>query len=167
MRNTRPALPGRFRFFWPSGVKKEVRAHARASALHRAFVRSARHHPFRFAMADSQSPKASFGAVLMKTIFLARRLKQVWAGQKMVGLLLPPSLPGALVNFGAMLMGKVPVNLNYTISAESLGSCIRQCEIRTVVTSKAFLEKLKLNVPCESVFMEELVPAAGRPPMSA
>src|SRR2546428_1024724 len=41
----------------------------RMQPLHRAFVRSARRHPFRFAMADSQSPKASFGAALMTTIF--------------------------------------------------------------------------------------------------
>jgi acyl-[acyl-carrier-protein]-phospholipid O-acyltransferase/long-chain-fatty-acid--[acyl-carrier-protein] ligase len=123
--------------------------------LHRAFVRSARHHPFRFAMADSQSPKASFGSALMKTIFLARRLRQVWAGQKMVGLLLPPSVAGALVNFAAMLMGKVPVNLNYTVSEQTLASCIRQCEIKTVVTSKAFLEKVKFKVSCELVLLEE------------
>jgi len=123
--------------------------------LHRAFVRSARHHPFRFAMADSQSPKASFAAALMKVIFLARRFKNVWAGQKMVGLLLPPSLPGALVNFAAMLMGKVPVNLNYTVTEQTLASCIQQCEIKTVVTSKAFLEKVKLKVPCELVLLEE------------
>ena len=32
----------------------------------------------------------------------------------MVGILLPPSVPGALVNFAALLSGKVPVNLNYT-----------------------------------------------------
>ncbi len=52
---------------------------ARMRPLPRAFVRSARRHPFRFAMADAQSPKVSFGAALVKTIFLARRLKAVWA----------------------------------------------------------------------------------------
>ena len=66
-------------------------------------------------MADAQSPKVSFGAALVRTVFLARRLRKVWAGQQMVGLLLPPSVPGALVNFAALLMGKVPVNLNYTV----------------------------------------------------
>jgi len=123
--------------------------------LHRAFVRSARQHPFRFAMADLQSPKASHGGALMKAIFLARRFRKAWVGQKMVGLLLPPSVPGALVNFAAMLMGKVPVNLNYTVSEQTLASCIQQCEIKTVVTSKAFLEKVKLKVPCELVLIEE------------
>lgn len=74
----------------------------------------------------------------------------------MVGLLLPPSVPGALINFAAMLAGKVPVNLNYTVSDETFASCIRQCDIKTVVTSKAFLEKVKLKVPCETIFLDEL-----------
>ena len=136
---------------------------AQMRPLHRAFVRSARRHPLRFAMAGSLSPKVSFGSALMKTIFLARRLKSVWAGQQMVGLLLPPSVPGALVNFAAMLLGKVPVNLNYTLSEQTLASCIAQCEIKTVVSSKAFLEKVKLTVPCKLVFLEELAakPGAG------
>ena len=123
--------------------------------LHRAFVRSARRHPFRLAMVDAQSPKVSFGSALVRAIFLARRLKPVWAGQTMVGLLLPPSVPGALVNFAALLLGKVPVNLNYTLSEQTLASCVRQCELETVVTSKAFLEKLKLTVPCTLVNIEE------------
>ncbi len=133
---------------------------AHTHTLQRAFVHAARKHPFRFAMADAQSPKVTFGAALMRTIFLARRLRKVWAGQKMVGLLLPPSVPGALVNFAALLMGKVPVNLNYTLSEEALASCIQQCDIKTVITSQAFLTKLKLKVPGQPVFLEE---AAAKP----
>ncbi len=129
--------------------------------LHRSFVRTARTRPFRFAMADAQNPKVRFGGALMRTVFLGRRLKKNWQGQKMVGLLLPPSVPGALVNFAAMLGGKVPVNLNYTVSEETLASCIHQCEIKTVITSKAFLEKLKIKVPCETIFLEELAAKPG------
>jgi acyl-[acyl-carrier-protein]-phospholipid O-acyltransferase/long-chain-fatty-acid--[acyl-carrier-protein] ligase len=133
----------------------------RMRPLHRAFVRTARTHPFRFAMADAQSPNVRFGSALVRTVFLARRLKQPWAGQKMVGLLLPPSVPGALVNFAALLMGKVPVNLNYTVSEETMASCIRQCEIKTVLSSKIFLDKLKLKVPCPIVLLEEVAAAPG------
>jgi len=132
----------------------------RMRPLQRAFVLSARRHPFRLAMAGSLPPTVRFGPALVKTVFLARRLKTVWAGQEKVGLLLPPSVPGALVNFAAMLSGKVPVNLNYTLSEQALASCIRQCEIKTVVTSKAFLEKVKLTTPCEMVFLED---CAARP----
>ena len=129
----------------------------RMKPLHRQFVRTARRYPRRFAMADAQTPKTSFGAVLVKTVFLARRLKKVWAGQKMVGIFLPPSVPGALVNYAALLAGKVPVNLNYTVSETTLASCVKQCELKTVVTSRLFLEKVKLTLPCETVYLEDVV----------
>jgi acyl-[acyl-carrier-protein]-phospholipid O-acyltransferase/long-chain-fatty-acid--[acyl-carrier-protein] ligase len=135
------------------------KAHMRP--LHRAFVRSARRHPFRMAMADATSPNVTFSAALTRTIYLARRLRKVWAGQPMVGLLLPPSVPGALVNFAALLMGKVPVNLNYTVSEETLASCIRQCGIKTVLTSRTFLDKVKLKVPGHAVFLEEVAANPG------
>ena len=65
----------------------------------------------------------------------------------MVGILLPPSIPGALVNWAALLLGKVPINLNYTTSNETLASCARQCDLKTVVTSRAFLEKVPMQPP--------------------
>jgi acyl-[acyl-carrier-protein]-phospholipid O-acyltransferase/long-chain-fatty-acid--[acyl-carrier-protein] ligase len=129
--------------------------------LHHAFVRTARMHPLRVAMADAQTPRLTFGAALVRTVYLARRLRPVWRGQKMVGLLLPPSIPGALVNFAALLSGRVPVNLNYTISEEALASCLRQCEIKTVITSKAFSEKFKLKLPCDAVMLEDIAAPAG------
>ena len=107
-------------------------------------------------MADARVPRLRFGASFTRTVFLARRLKDAWREQTMVGILLPPSVAGALVNFAALLMGKVPVNLNYTVSNEAIASCARQCEIRTVVTSKAFLERVNIQVPGKTVLLEEL-----------
>jgi acyl-[acyl-carrier-protein]-phospholipid O-acyltransferase / long-chain-fatty-acid--[acyl-carrier-protein] ligase len=130
---------------------------ARMETLQRSFARAARRHPFRFAMGDGRVPKMSFGAALIKSIFLANRLKKVWKGQKMVGILMPPSVGGALVNYAAMLCGKVPVNFNYTASNEITASCARQCDIKTTVTSRAFLEKLpNLAVPGETIILEDL-----------
>jgi acyl-[acyl-carrier-protein]-phospholipid O-acyltransferase/long-chain-fatty-acid--[acyl-carrier-protein] ligase len=124
--------------------------------LHRNLIRMAREHPHRFAFADATTPKISFGLSLVKTIFLARRLKKVWRGQRMVGLYLPPSVPGALVNYAAFLCGKVPVNLNYTLSEATLADCVKQCEIKTVITSRKFLEKIKLTPPGELICLEDL-----------
>jgi acyl-[acyl-carrier-protein]-phospholipid O-acyltransferase/long-chain-fatty-acid--[acyl-carrier-protein] ligase len=72
------------------------------------------------------------------------------------GILLPPSVGGALVNHAAFLMGKVPVNLNYTAHEEVLASCARQCNLQTIITSKAFLDKLKLKVPGQTILLEEI-----------
>jgi acyl-[acyl-carrier-protein]-phospholipid O-acyltransferase / long-chain-fatty-acid--[acyl-carrier-protein] ligase len=129
----------------------------RMRPLHRALVQTARWYPFRFAMADAQNPKVRFGAVLTRSVFLARRLRPAWADQKMLGILLPPSVPGALVNYAAMLSGRVPVNLNYTLSDPALASCIDQCGIHKVITSKAFLEKVKIHIPCEAIYLEDVV----------
>jgi len=134
---------------------------ARMQPLPHHLVRMAREHPHRFAMADATTSKINFGAVLVKAIFLARRLKKVWRGQSMVGIFLPPSVPGALVNYAAFLCGKVPVNLNYTLSESGIAACARQCEIKTVITSRKFLEKVKLTPPGKLIFLEDI--AGGTP----
>ncbi len=128
----------------------------RMEPMPRNFVRCARRHPRRFAMTDATSGPINFGTALVKTIFLARRLKCVWAGQGMVGIFLPPSVPGALVNHAAFLCGKVPVNLNYTLSESSIAACAKQCDIKTVITSRKFLEKIKLTPPGELIYLEDV-----------
>lgn len=128
----------------------------RMKLLHRFFVSTARRRPLGFAMGDPRVARLRFGSALMRTVFLARRLRPVWEGQEMVGILLPPSVAGALVNFAALFMGKVPVNLNYTASNETIASCARQCGIETVVTSKAFLERVPIKVPGKCILLEEL-----------
>lgn len=128
--------------------------------LDRAFVRSTRRHPFLFAAADGRVPKIRFGGVLVKTIFVARRLAPLWEGQEMVGILLPPSVGGALVNYAATLLGRVPVNLNYTASNEVIDSCARQCNLQTVVTSKAFLERFpNMQIPERCLLLEDVLAA--------
>jgi len=127
----------------------------RLRTLHRSFINTAHRHPFRFAMGDKRRPRMKCGGALLASILLARRLRSVWAGQDMVGILLPPSVPGALVNFAAMLSGKIPVNLNYTASNETLASCAAQCKLETVITTKLLLEKIPLQVPGKTILLEE------------
>jgi acyl-[acyl-carrier-protein]-phospholipid O-acyltransferase/long-chain-fatty-acid--[acyl-carrier-protein] ligase len=127
----------------------------RLRTLHRSLINTAHHHPFRFAMGDKRRPRMKWGGALLASILLSRRLRSTWAGQEMVGILLPPSVPGALVNFAATLAGKIPVNLNYTSSNETLASCAAQCKLETVITTKLLLEKIPLQVPAKTVFLEE------------
>jgi acyl-[acyl-carrier-protein]-phospholipid O-acyltransferase/long-chain-fatty-acid--[acyl-carrier-protein] ligase len=129
--------------------------------LWQSFIYTARRHPFRFAMADGQRPKLNYFSALAGALVLARRLRKHWQGQEMVGILLPPSVPGALVNFATMLMGKVPVNLNYTVSNETLASCAQQCNLKTIVTARVFLEKVKIQPPGDIIFIEDVAKDTG------
>jgi len=129
--------------------------------LDRALIRTGRRYALRFCMADARFPKVSFADMLLKLIFVTRRIRSHWIDQEMVGVLLPPSAGGALVNFAATLLGKVPVNLNYTASTEVLESCAQQCNLKTVVTSKLFMEKLaainKIEVPAQTIYLEDVL----------
>ncbi len=138
------------------GAEAFARRKQRMHTLPESFVRTARRHPLRFAMADGQTPRVNFFAALARTLFLARRLRAHWKGQEMVGILLPPSIPGALANLAAMLMGKVPVNLNYTASNETLASCAKQCNLRTIVSARVFLERVQIQPPVETIFLEDV-----------
>ena len=143
------------------GAEAFARRKKRMHALWQSFIYTARRHPFRFAMADGQRPRLNYFQALAGALVLARRLRKLWQGHEMVGVLLPPSVPGALVNFAAMLMGKVPVNLNYTVSNETLTSCAQQCNLKTIVTARVFLEKVKIQPPGEIIFIEDVAKDAG------
>jgi acyl-[acyl-carrier-protein]-phospholipid O-acyltransferase / long-chain-fatty-acid--[acyl-carrier-protein] ligase len=115
--------------------------------LHREFIHAMRRHPFRFAMADHTRPKVSSLQALIGSIVLARMLRHRWEDQRNVGILLPPTVPGALVNVAALLCGKTSVNLNYTVGKSGLEAAVRLADLRMIVTSKVFVEKAKLELP--------------------
>jgi acyl-[acyl-carrier-protein]-phospholipid O-acyltransferase / long-chain-fatty-acid--[acyl-carrier-protein] ligase len=115
--------------------------------LHREFIHAMRRHPFRFAMADQTRPHVSSLQALIGSIVLARVLRSHWGGQRHVGILLPPTVAGALVNVAAPLCGKTSVNLNYTVGKSGLEAAVRLAGLRTIVTSRVFVEKAKLELP--------------------
>ncbi len=133
----------------------------RTESLGRALVRSARRNWNRRAMADTGGNKYSYGQALTAALLLGERLKQATVGQQRVGILLPASTAGALTNLAITLAGKVPVNLNFTASPEALKSAIEQCDIGTIVTSRAFLEKLELPELCGLLPLEEVMTRIG------
>ena len=127
------------------------------STLQHHLIRTARQHAGKAAFADSSGARVTFGEALLKCVFLTGRLKPIWEGQGKVGILVPPSVGGVLVNWAALLMGKIPVNLNYTLSKEGIASCIEQCGITDVVVSGKLMKKLKLELPCRVHVLEDLV----------
>jgi acyl-[acyl-carrier-protein]-phospholipid O-acyltransferase/long-chain-fatty-acid--[acyl-carrier-protein] ligase len=80
----------------------------------------------------------------------------------MIGILLPPSVPTALLNLGVSLAGGVPVNLNYTSSAEAIIAAVEQCEIKTIFTSPKVLEKLSLAHTPGMVMIEDVAQSVSK-----
>ncbi|MFQ5847407.1 MAG: acyl-[ACP]--phospholipid O-acyltransferase [Candidatus Methylomirabilales bacterium] len=125
--------------------------------LHLRFLRTAKRRWFSFAMADSSGTELSFGRALVSSLLLGRWARKHAAEERMVGILLPPSAAGALANIAVLMARKVPVNLNFTAGREAMTAAIRQCRIRTIVTSRIFLAKAKLEEMEGMVFLEEVL----------
>ena len=126
------------------------------------FVRLARRHWGKFAMADSTGRELTYGRALTATLLLAAELRRRADSERMIGLLLPATVGGALANLGVSLAGKVPVNLNFTGGKEAMAYAAEQCEIRTVITSKVFLAKAKLDAPEGAVYLEDILASIGK-----
>ncbi|MCF0222845.1 MAG: MFS transporter, partial [Fibrobacter sp.] len=80
------------------------------------------------------------GAVLAFRGLLKRKLGKK---EQNIGIMLPPSPAGVIVNLALWVMGKTNVNLNYTSSVENVKFCCEKADVRTVITSRQFMEKLK------------------------
>lgn len=114
----------------------------------------------RFKVADTSGMQLTGGSLLVRTLVLRRLLaREVLAeDEKYVGLLLPPSIGAMLANAALPLLGRVAVNLNYTVSSEILNRCNAACGIRHVLTSRRVMQKLDLRVDAELVYLEDLIP---------
>jgi acyl-[acyl-carrier-protein]-phospholipid O-acyltransferase/long-chain-fatty-acid--[acyl-carrier-protein] ligase len=124
--------------------------------LHTRFVEMAKRHWSRFCMADTTGTELTYGKALIGSLLFCHWLRSRCAGQSMIGVLLPASVGGALVNIATLLAGKVPVNLNFTAGKEAMTAALAQCKITTIVTSRVFLEKAHLEAVDGMVFVEEI-----------
>jgi len=140
------------------------RSHSRKK-LHIVFIETVKRKPFKFCMADSTGLKFNYIKALSAMLALKTALfpkeRRPQETNEMVGVLLPASSMAAIVNGALLLEGKVPVNLNFTLSKEAFNSCIQQCSMKTIVTSRKFLEKVKLAESREMVFLEDLKEKIG------
>ena len=128
--------------------------------LHLAFIDEVKRHPFKFCMADSMGLKFSysktFAAVVALTKILFPSNRRPKETNEMIGVLLPSSCMAAVANIAVAFAGKVSVNLNFTLSAEAFDSCVKQCNMRMIITSRAFLEKIGMQSKPEMVFLEDI-----------
>ena len=139
------------------GTKAVEQRTRRKGGLGGSFIRTCKRRKRGSKIADSVGNELSGGAMLMRTLILRRLLLRHALGEdeQFVGLLLPPSVAGVLANVAVTLARRVPVNLNYTVSSEVLNECIAQADIKHVLTSRKFMEKVNLDVDAEMVYLED------------
>lgn len=152
-----PAWKTRLAVMELSTVFYDLRNGPRRS-IARAFVRNARRHGRRLRMTDTTGKDITLDRALIGALILARKLRRETQGETNIGILLPPSVGGALANLALTLLGKVSVNLNFTSSHAALQSAMRQAGLTTVVTSKKFLDRFPdLPLPANVIHLEKVM----------
>lgn len=94
---------------------------------------------------DLRRQTFSYGGLLKASLALGRLVTRLSEPGETVGVLMPNVNTTVALLFGMFAFRRVPAMLNYTAGFEGLQSACRVAGLKTVVTSRAFLERARLE----------------------
>jgi len=95
---------------------------------------------------DYNLVEAPYSKVLQTANATGIVLNRYTKEKEIVGLLLPNIIPALGIILGATKEGRIPAMLNYTSGIKNIRSCCESVHMKSIVTSRAFLEKLGLDI---------------------
>jgi acyl-[acyl-carrier-protein]-phospholipid O-acyltransferase / long-chain-fatty-acid--[acyl-carrier-protein] ligase len=104
------------------------------------------------ALEDPERQPLTYGRLVLGAMVLGRKLLHHTRTGERVGVLLPNVQGLPVVLFGLSAFGRVPAMLNFTAGVKNLRAACEIAELRTVLTSRRFVDQAKL---------EEVVAAIG------
>ncbi len=113
-------------------------------------VRALARHPGKVVAVDRSGPqrRAFRGALVLA---LARwcmvNWRKEWAEEKRAGIVLPPGIGSTVANLACAMLGKSPVNLNFTLGRAQVEASIAATGLRVFVSAGVFREKLEEKLP--------------------
>lgn len=123
-------------------------------AIGAAFIDNAKRNGDELMVADALAGPLT-GIKFLTAVICFSRLIKKYSGEQNVGLLLPTGGAGAIANMAAILAGKTVVNLNFTASREALAGSVSKARIKTLYTSRKFIDKLaKKGIELDGVFKD-------------
>ena len=94
---------------------------------------------------DALGTRLTYRKLILGAQVLGRRLSRGTAEGENVAVLLPNSAGVAVVFMALQSIGRVPAMLNFSAGPVSVLSAMKAAQIKTVLTSRAFIEKGKLD----------------------
>ncbi|MDQ7786841.1 MAG: AMP-binding protein [Thermodesulfovibrionales bacterium] len=125
--------------------------------LHQQFVSIAKRYGSKLAFIDRTSDKkVTYSKALIASLILSEKIKKFESG--FIGIMIPTSAGCALSVLGSLMAGRTPVMINYsTGAANNARYAQKKCNFRTIITSKALIEKINCPVVEGMVFIEDIM----------
>lgn len=120
------------------------------------FLAQARAAPGQPVTADQRSGVRTRRDVVVAAMLLRGRIARL-PGDR-VGIMLPASVAADVVYLAALLAGKTPVMVNWTVGPRNLAHCMELAGAQRVLTGGALVERLRARGTDLSVVAERLVP---------
>lgn len=121
-------------------------------SLHRALVESAEEFDAKaVCVEDIRGGAISRKKLLLATRVLGGKLDKMLKGEYRVGLMLPNVAGMPATFFSLQAYGYVPAMINFTAGVGPVLSACETAELKTIITSKAFVEALSLEKLCEAL----------------
>ncbi|MEP2945039.1 MAG: acyl-[ACP]--phospholipid O-acyltransferase [Lentilitoribacter sp.] len=99
----------------------------------------------KLAVQDPITGDLNFGKLLTGAKVLANKFEQILPDQTNIGVMLPNANGSAATVFGLMYAGKVPAMINFSGGASNIISACQAAEVKTVLSSRAFINQAKLE----------------------
>ena len=125
--------------------------------LHHDFIDVAKRVGDKLAIHDfTTNREVSYSRALLASILLSSVFRKFDKG--FIGVMLPTSAGCILTKIGLLFCGRVPVMINYATGAEQNALYAqRKCDFRTIVTSKALLEKIDCPHVEGMIYIEDIM----------
>lgn len=94
---------------------------------------------------DMKQVEYSYNDLLKMALILSRQIERISAPGEKLGLLLPNVVPTLGLIFGLSARRRVPALLNYTAGVDAMQTACDAAQIKTIITSRAFVEQAKLG----------------------
>ncbi|MEY9517919.1 acyl-[acyl-carrier-protein]-phospholipid O-acyltransferase/long-chain-fatty-acid--[acyl-carrier-protein] ligase [Bradyrhizobium elkanii] len=94
---------------------------------------------------DALGTKLTYRKLILGAQVLSRKLEQGTSVGENVGVLLPNSAGVAVVFMALQTIGRVPAMLNFSAGPVNVLAAMKAAQVKTVLTSQAFIEKGKLD----------------------
>ncbi|NLZ17603.1 MAG: bifunctional acyl-ACP--phospholipid O-acyltransferase/long-chain-fatty-acid--ACP ligase [Desulfobulbaceae bacterium] len=123
-----------------------------------ALCAAARLHGKKKVLVEDISRKPYTYADLMKmALVLGRVLERHTNPGEYVGLLLPNMAVSLALFFGLSARGRVPAMLNYTSGSAGLQSACTAADIKTIISSRAFVDQANLSKKIEPLYGQRII----------